>query len=230
MKKGFFKRILAVVLSAALLVVCFLEPVALTTEAVYKSINHAPMAPSGLLTNESEHPMNVESAPLFDWWVNDEDYDEVQTAYQIRLYDDVTEALVWDSGKVNSANQNCVAYGGEILEPGHPYSWEVRTWDKAGEASPYSERARFATGLGNENNRISLAIYDQKTDKYLVGVELDTDAFKASSSCLERDVYKPRFLESRGWTIVRVWCRDWWLYPSKVVKHIAAIAEKNRKP
>ena len=86
------------------------------------------------------------------------------------------------------------------------------------------------TGLGNENNRISLAIYDQKTDKYLVGVELDTDAFKASSSCLERDVYKPRFLESRGWTIVRVWCRDWWLYPSKVVKHIAAIAEKNRKP
>ena len=84
-------------------------------------------------------------------------------------------------------------------------------------------------GLGNDNNRISLAIYDPATDKYLVGVELDTDAFKASSSCLERDVYKPRFLEARGWTIVRVWCRDWWLYPSKVIKNITNIAEKNRK-
>ena len=85
------------------------------------------------------------------------------------------------------------------------------------------------TGLGNENNRISLAIYDQDTDKYLVGVELDTDAFKESSSCLERDVYKPRFLEARGWTLVRVWCRDWWLYPTKVIKNITTLAEKNKK-
>ena len=85
------------------------------------------------------------------------------------------------------------------------------------------------TGLGNENNRISLAIYDEDTDKYLVGVELDTDAFKESSSCLERDVYKPHFLESRGWSLVRVWCRDWWLYPTKVIKNITTIAEKNKK-
>ena len=85
------------------------------------------------------------------------------------------------------------------------------------------------TGLGNENNRISLAIYDPDTDKYLVGIELDTDAFRGSSSCLERDVYKPRFLEARGWTLVRVWCRDWWLYPTKVIKHITYLAEKNKK-
>ena len=85
------------------------------------------------------------------------------------------------------------------------------------------------TGLGNENNRISLAIYDSETDKYLIGVELDTDAFKESASCLERDVYKPRFLEARGWTLIRVWCRDWWLYPTKVIKHITTLAEKNKK-
>ena len=85
------------------------------------------------------------------------------------------------------------------------------------------------TGLGNDNNRISLAIYDPATDKYLVGVELDTDAFKESKSCLERDVYKPRFLEARGWTLVRVWCRDWWLYPTKVIKNITTLAEKNKK-
>ncbi len=82
--------------------------------------------------------------------------------------------------------------------------------------------------LGNKDNRISLAIYDSKKDRYLLGVQLDKDAFASSSSALEREVYKPRFLESRGWTIMRVWCRDFWLSPSKVVKNIAQAAEKNR--
>lgn len=85
------------------------------------------------------------------------------------------------------------------------------------------------TKLGNASNRISLAVYDEKTDKYLVGVELDRDAYAASDSCMERDVYKPRFLEACGWTIMRVWCRDWWLYPQKVIKSITTVAEKNRQ-
>lgn len=84
------------------------------------------------------------------------------------------------------------------------------------------------TRLGNQNSRISLAVYDKKTDRYLVGVELDKDAFASSESVMERDVYKPRFIESRGWTLVRVWCRDWWLSPQKVVRMIASIAEKNK--
>ena len=82
--------------------------------------------------------------------------------------------------------------------------------------------------LGNKNNRISLAVYDEKSDKYLVGVELDKDAFAAASSSIERDVYKPKFLEARGWSIMRVWCRDWWLYPQKVIKAIVSRAESNK--
>jgi len=83
--------------------------------------------------------------------------------------------------------------------------------------------------LGNSNSRISLAIYDKGMDKYLVGVELDRDAFAASEACMERDVCKPRFLESRGWTIIRVWSRDWWASPAKVIKTIVTEAEKNKK-
>ena len=83
--------------------------------------------------------------------------------------------------------------------------------------------------VGNANNRLSLAIFDEKTDKYLVGVELDTDAVSTSPSSLERDVYKPKFLESRGWRVLRIWCRDWWLYPGKVIKAITAAAEKAKR-
>ncbi len=85
------------------------------------------------------------------------------------------------------------------------------------------------TSLGNKNSRISLAVYDDKLDRYLVGVELDRDAFESSDSALERDVYKPKFLEAHGWHILRVWCRDWWLYPARVIKTITNAAEKNRE-
>jgi hypothetical protein len=83
------------------------------------------------------------------------------------------------------------------------------------------------TGLGNANSRVSLAVFDEETDRYLVGVELDKDAYAASESALERDVFKPKFLESRGWTLMRVWSRDWWLSPQKVIKTICAAADKN---
>ncbi len=85
------------------------------------------------------------------------------------------------------------------------------------------------TGLGNENSRVSLAVFDEEKDRYLVGVELDKDAYAASDSAMERDVFKPKFLESRGWTLMRVWSRDWWLSPQKVVKSIISAAEKNKK-
>ena len=104
----FLQKTLSVVLLLAIGLTFLASPIAGAAETLAANINHAPGAPTGLLTNESLYPMNVESAPLFDWWVNDEDYDEVQTAYQIRLYDDVTDTLVWDSEKVNSSNQNCV--------------------------------------------------------------------------------------------------------------------------
>lgn len=82
--------------------------------------------------------------------------------------------------------------------------------------------------IGNRKNRISLAIYDSVTDKYLVGIVLDKDAYLSSDSSVERDVYMPRFLMAQGWNILRVWCRDWWLYPNKVIKTIVNIAESEK--
>ncbi len=82
------------------------------------------------------------------------------------------------------------------------------------------------TRLGNRKNRISLAVYDPKSDRYLLGIELDKDAYASSDAILERDVYKPRFMESRGWVLLRVWCRDWWLSPQKVMRNIVSVLDK----
>jgi alpha-L-rhamnosidase len=113
--------------------------------------NTAPTAPIGLLTNDLEHPMAIDGAPFFSWLPQDVDRDEVQSAYQIVLKDAVDSATVWDSGKVSSDAQTYVVYSGPTLAEGHPYKWTVKTWDGAGDESPESAPAEFATAIGNAN-------------------------------------------------------------------------------
>ena len=84
--------------------------------------------------------------------------------------------------------------------------------------------------LGNSTYKLSLAIYDKESDKYLVGIECDDAAYRSSSSILERDVFRSKFLESRGWKIIRVWSRDWWMSPTKVMNTIVKAAHKSLRP
>lgn len=83
--------------------------------------------------------------------------------------------------------------------------------------------------LGHRNCGISLAIYDGECDRYLVGIEIDSDTYAADTSLTDRHVCKRLFLESRGWTILRVRCRDWWLSSAKVIKTVTAVAERQKK-
>ncbi len=83
--------------------------------------------------------------------------------------------------------------------------------------------------LGNSNSKISVAVYDKKKDKYLLGIETDEEVAKSSASTLERDVFRNEFLKSKGWKIIRVWSRDFWHNPSQVISFIAKEIEKAKK-
>ena len=80
--------------------------------------------------------------------------------------------------------------------------------------------------VGNANYKIPLAIYNKRKDKYVLGIEFDYSAFDSSESILERDIFHPAFMQSRGWQTYRVWSRDWWLNKNKVVKQIKKALEK----
>jgi len=82
--------------------------------------------------------------------------------------------------------------------------------------------------IGSNSYKLSLAIYDKKFDRYLVGLEFDDAAFYSSPSVIERDVFRRAFMESRGWTIMRIWSRDWWLRPTKIIESIDRAAKKSR--
>lgn len=76
------------------------------------------------------------------------------------------------------------------------------------------------TDLGSGTNRISVAVYDKKKDRYVLGVQVDKLLYSNDETPLERDVYACRFLEQKGWNIMRVWSRDWWHNSHDVIERI----------
>ncbi|MFJ8581733.1 family 78 glycoside hydrolase catalytic domain [Micromonospora sp. NPDC093277] len=108
---------------------------------------HAPEAPTDLLVDDRAHPLNVEGTPRFSWLPQDRDPGEVQTAYQLTVSEADGE-LIWDSGKVRSAAQSYVPYGGPALHSGAAYTWTARTWDRTDHASP-AAGGSFETGIAD---------------------------------------------------------------------------------
>ena len=85
------------------------------------------------------------------------------------------------------------------------------------------------TNLGNTSYKLSLGVYDDELKRFVLGIECDYKAYESSASALERDVYRIKFLESRGWKIVRVWSRDWWQSPKRVLQTLSVIIEDEKR-
>ena len=64
--------------------------------------------------------------------------------------------------------------------------------------------------IGVSGYRIDLGIYDEKKSRYILGIECDGAAYHSSKSARERDIHRQRYLESRGWNIIRIWSKHWW--------------------
>ena len=113
-------------------------------------------APERLRCEYLADPMGVDTnRPRLSWWPNDSRDAEVQTGYQIIAAADahsLLEAtlqsvsdgaqeqqpvLLWDSGRVDSANTVNISYAGLPLESQQQVCWRVRTFDSDGVASPW---------------------------------------------------------------------------------------------
>ena len=65
--------------------------------------------------------------------------------------------------------------------------------------------------VGVSGYRIDLGVLDPSNpSRYLLGIECDGATYHSARSVRERDAYRQRFLESRGWIIHRIWSRNWW--------------------
>jgi very-short-patch-repair endonuclease len=77
------------------------------------------------------------------------------------------------------------------------------------------------TQVGMSGYRIDMAIvHPHDSSRYILGIECDGAMYHSSKNAKERDVYRQRFLESRGWTIERIWSRNWWKNASAEIERI----------
>jgi alpha-L-rhamnosidase len=107
----------------------------------------------GLRVEDQARPLGIDArAPRFSWLLQSDQRAQRQDAYQVRVAASA-EALaqgkgdVWDSGKVASADTFGIEYGGPALRSDARYFWQVRVWDGAGRASPWSETHSWQMGL-----------------------------------------------------------------------------------
>ena len=110
--------------------------------------------PMTLRINDLPAPVGTDASISFGWQfkASSSATSELQSAYEIRLAPtaialDQASAAVWSSGQVTSRLQNHVPYSGPALLADTRYHWQVRTWNKDGQPSPWSPPATFTVGL-----------------------------------------------------------------------------------
>jgi hypothetical protein len=90
--------------------------------------------------------------PAFRWNIESDGYNVMQSAYRILVADDSLTLQkgvgdIWDSQKVNSGAALNVVYNGNRLLSAQKYYWRVMVWDKKGNASAWSNIAKWQMGL-----------------------------------------------------------------------------------
>ena len=113
--------------------------------------------PTELKLNLLENPMGVKKDELsFGWVMNDNDMDEVQTAYRLVIAQGADKfqsgEYTYDSDWVESSQNTAVKIEGlgEKLLPASLYYWAVKTKDKDGSESNFSVPQAFYTAMETE--------------------------------------------------------------------------------
>lgn len=126
-------------------IICMLFPFLLQAADTHSVYN--------LRCEQEENPLGIETLqPRFSWQIQAQQRNFEQSAWQILVADSpeklqIDNGNIWNSGKNKSSASVLVPFKGKGLEAGQVYYWKVKTWDKEGNASPWSLIHQFSMGL-----------------------------------------------------------------------------------
>jgi alpha-L-rhamnosidase len=102
----------------------------------------------GLRCEHHVDPLGIDVVqPRLSWRTETEVPDWAQSAYELEVHDATTGDQVWSTGRVDSDESVLVAWRGPPLHARQACSWRVRVWGAEGDASEWSDEARFEIGL-----------------------------------------------------------------------------------
>ncbi len=81
--------------------------------------------------------------------------------------------------------------------------------------------ANVERNVGMGSYKLDVAVKNAKGE-YAVGIECDDMLLEKDLKARERDVMRKKFLESRGWKLLRVWSSEWYDDSEKVISDILA--------
>ncbi|KQT47560.1 hypothetical protein ASG43_10800 [Aureimonas sp. Leaf454] len=89
--------------------------------------------------------------------------------------------------------------------------------------------------VGSSGFFIDIGVVDpQDPQRFLLGIECDGASYHSTLSARDRDRLRQDILESKGWTIERVWSTDWFRDPdrelARLLGRIRAIEDGRRRP
>ena len=122
-------------------------------------------------------PLGVDTArPRLSWRIASAERGQRQTAWQVRVA--TTPAALaeerpdlWDSGRIEGADTTLVPYAGRELASSQRVYWQVRSWDRDGSPSAWSEPATWTMGLltpGDWNAKWIMAGRDTRQENTLL--------------------------------------------------------------
>lgn len=83
------------------------------------------------------------------------------------------------------------------------------------------------TQVGVGGYRIDLGVVHPKArDRYILAVECDGATYHSGASVRERDIARQRALETKGWSFIRIWSRDWWKNQQRCVAEVVAEVQR----
>lgn len=147
-------------------IICMLFPLILQAADTHSVYN--------LRCEQEENPLGIETLqPRFSWQIQAQQRNFEQSAWQILVADSpeklqIDNGNIWNSGKNKSSASVLVPFKGKGLEAGRVYYWKVKTWDKEGNASPWSLIHQFSMGLLSEkdwSNAKWIALEKDKKDE-----------------------------------------------------------------
>ncbi len=113
---------------------------------------------SKLMVQSLQNPLGLETGhPCFSYQLTSEKKGDEQTAYQILAASEEElleegKADLWDSGKIESADNFAIPYEGADLISRQEICWKVRVWDAWGRETKWSDPSRFEMGLLKEED------------------------------------------------------------------------------
>ena len=157
------------------------------------------VTPMDLRCEYRTNPLGIDNTePRFSWKIIEENQTrgQMQTAFHVLIassIDDLNNDIgdVWNSGKVKTNQSVNNVYDGAPLEATKQYYWKVKIWDASGQASAWSESAKFSMGLLQPDDWKGSWIY--KNDQKKTDHNWYRKSFKLSEKASSAFVYVGSF-------------------------------------